>query len=415
MRYSSAQQFCRRLVPAIVILAVASTATRGEDWPQFRGPNRDNKVTGFQAPTTWPKELTKKWSVSVGDGVASPALVGDKIYTFTRQGGDEVTQCLDLATGKTVWSEKYAADAVTGIAAGRGNDKFTGPRSSPAVGEGKVCTFGVASVLSCYDAATGKEIWKKETKGRPMFYTSTSPLIVDGKCIIHTGSGGKGGGKGDLTAYDLTNGETKWKWSGDGPGYGSPVVATIAGTKQIVEITDSSLIGVALADGKLLWKTPLTTGRYQSGTPTIDGDTVIISGYAFLITKSNDSFNAKQVWKDQAPIFYNSPTEKDGVLYGLSDAGRNATKLYAQDAKTGKVLWGDAGSGGQCGEILDAGTVMFQLSSNGKLVAFKPDKKDYTEVATYKVANGGTYATPVITGNRILVKDSDALTLWAIE
>ncbi len=413
----SIHPLCRRFLPALAAFAFALivwSPANGDDWPQFRGANRDNKVSGFKAPQTWPKNLTKKWSVSVGDGLASPALVGDKVYTFTRVGGDEVTQCLEAGTGKEVWKDKYATDSVMGVAAGlKGPDKFTGPRSSPAVGEGKVCTFGVVGVLSCLDTEKGKVVWRKETKAKPQFYTSTSPLITDGKCIIFTGSGGKGGGKGELTAYDLVRGEAKWKWSGDGPGYGSPVVATIGGTKQIVVETDTNLVGVALADGKLLWKTARTSGRYQTATPVIDGDTVIASGSAFTIEKKDDTFEAKRAWKDQAPHQYNTPVLKDGVLYGLEGMG-GTSKLYAQDAKTGKVLW-EGPKAGECGAILDTGAVMIELSSDGNLIVFKADKQDYTEVMKYKVADSGTWAMPIIDGNRIFVKDRDALTLWTIE
>src|SRR5262245_23437588 len=91
-----------------VLIASTSLAV---DWPQWRGPNRDAKVAGFTPPATWPAELTKKWSVSVGDGVATPALVGDKIFTFTRQGDEEVTTCLDAASGKQIWQDKYTAQA----------------------------------------------------------------------------------------------------------------------------------------------------------------------------------------------------------------------------------------------------------------------------------------------------------------
>src|SRR5258707_3531995 len=118
------------------------------DWPQWRGPNRDNKVAGFTTPATWPKELTQKWKTPVGLGDASPALVGDKLYVFTRRGDDEVTSCLDAASGKELWNDKYAAVAVAGPAGGH-----PGPRSSPAVAEGKVCTLGVGGVLSRLDAA----------------------------------------------------------------------------------------------------------------------------------------------------------------------------------------------------------------------------------------------------------------------
>jgi hypothetical protein len=72
------------------VLLFGAGATRAQDWPQWRGPNRDSKVTGFTAPKTWPKALTQKWTVGVGDGVSSPVLVGDRVYVFGRQGNDEV-------------------------------------------------------------------------------------------------------------------------------------------------------------------------------------------------------------------------------------------------------------------------------------------------------------------------------------
>src|SRR5205809_6517317 len=112
-----------------------ATGLLAADWPQWRGPNRDNKVAGFTAPTTWPKELTQKWKSTVGLGDASPALVGNKLYVFTRQGDEEVTTCLDAASGMELWKDKYAAVVVTGPAGGH-----AGPRSSPAVAEGKICT-----------------------------------------------------------------------------------------------------------------------------------------------------------------------------------------------------------------------------------------------------------------------------------
>jgi outer membrane protein assembly factor BamB len=419
MQRSISQHVCRRILPLFALLTctlvVGVSPSQGEDWPQFRGPNRDNKVTGFKVPATWPKELTKKWSVPVGDGVSSPALVGDRIYTFTRQGGDEVTLCINAATGEEVWKDKYAATEVKGAAAGfKGPDKFTGPRSSPAVGDGKVCTFGVDSVLSCLDAAKGTVVWRKETKGRPMFYTASSPQIAGGKCIIYIGSGGKGGGKGELAAFDLATGEEKWKWSGDGPSYGSPVIAKIAGTEQVVVLTDTNVIGVALADGKLLWKHALSQGRYQTATPVIDGDTVIIAGYAFTVTKSDDTYTAKQAWKEQAPATYNTPVLKEGVLYGMAGMGKG-NKIYAQDAKTGKVFWDDGPSVGECGAILDVGSVLIELSSDGKIHVFKPDKKEYSEVTKYTVADSGTWSMPIISGNRIFTKDREKLTLWTVE
>jgi outer membrane protein assembly factor BamB len=403
------------LLPPICLMTFALLVP-GADWPQWRGPGRDNKLTDFTAPATWPKELTQKWKTTVGLGDASPVLVGDKVYAFTRQGGDEVILALDAANGKILWQDKYEAQAVTGPGAGH-----PGPRSSPVVAEGKVCTLGVGGVLSCLDAATGKVAWRKDSKAWPQFFTSSSPIIVDGKCIAYLG----GRGKGELVAYDLASGDEKWKWTGDGPPYGSPVLMTVDGTKQIVtpaekSMKEKSIVGISVADGKLLWQVPFSP-RYTSGTPIVDGQTVIVSGQgagteALKIEKKGDGFTANELWKKtQSANQYNTPVLKDGSLYGLAPAGRGNTNIFCMDAKTGDVLWTDKTSRGDCGTILDAGSVLLALTSDSNLVAFKPDKKEYAELAKYKVADTPTWAYPIITGNRVFVKDKDSLILWTIE
>ncbi len=145
-----------KITPLIFSLLL-SAPSFAEDWPQWQGANRDAKSPAFTAPQEWPKALNQKWKVDVGDGVATPALVGDKLYVFSRQQGSEITRCLDSATGKELWQDKYDAQGASGPASG-----FSGPRSSPAVSDGKVITFGVRGTLSCLDAATGKKLWRKD-------------------------------------------------------------------------------------------------------------------------------------------------------------------------------------------------------------------------------------------------------------
>ena len=125
--------------------------------------------------------------MTVGSGDSTPALVKDKLYTFGRQDADEVTMCLDAATGKEVWSDKYAATAITGPSA----RADAGPRSSPTVIDGHVITLGISGVLSCLDAATGKVEWRKDDiKTAPQFFTSMSPIVVDGNVIADLGGPG---------------------------------------------------------------------------------------------------------------------------------------------------------------------------------------------------------------------------------
>src|SRR6185503_9615488 len=125
-----------------VSLCGLTAPSRAADWPQWRGPNRDAKATDFKAPKTWPKELTQKWKVTVGEGDATPALVGDKLYVFSREQGNEVTRALNAADGKELWQDKYESLGATGPAQGH-----SGPRSSPAVSDGKVVTVGVRGMI----------------------------------------------------------------------------------------------------------------------------------------------------------------------------------------------------------------------------------------------------------------------------
>ncbi len=130
-----------------------------QDWPQWRGANRDGKVAAFVAPKQWPAQLTQKWSAPIGVGDSTPALVGNKLFTFGRRETNEVVACLEADSGKVLWEEKYAEPyVVTGAPA-----SHPGPRSSVAVAQGKVITLGVAGVLSCLDAKTGKVLWRKQS------------------------------------------------------------------------------------------------------------------------------------------------------------------------------------------------------------------------------------------------------------
>ena len=401
----------RAMMMGCVVLLIASCVF-AQDWPQWRGPNRDGKVSGFTAPREWPKELTQKWKVTVGSGDATPALVGNKLYVFTRQGDDEVILCLNARSGKELWKSKYAAQAVTGAAA-----RHPGPRSSPAVSDGKVVTIGVGGVLSCLDAANGKVVWRKDPfpKVVPKFFTAMSPIVVDGMVIAHLG----GQGNGAIIAYDLATGDEKWRWSDEGPEYASPALLTVGGTKQIVTLAEKSIVAVGVADGKLLWSLPFMPVRraYNAATPIVDGQTVIYTGAgrgakAVRIEKQGDGFVAKELWSNPelAPQF-NTPVLKDGLLFGLSNRGN----LYCINAQTGQTAWTDTNAFGGFGAIVDVGSVLLALPEKAGLIVLKPDGKQYREITRYKVADRPTYAHPVISGNRVFVKDQESVTMWIVE
>ena len=405
----------RRSVGALLGGAVLLTGLLGhaQDWPQWRGANRDGKVTGFTAPAAWPAELTQKWRVTVGAGDATPALVGDRLYVFARQGEEEVTLCLNAADGKELWRDKYAAKPATGP-----GGRHPGPRGSPAVSDGKVVTLGVAGVLSCLEAGTGKVSWRKDPFPGvvPRFFTSVSPIIVDAVCIAHLG----GAGNGAMIAYDLATGDEKWRWEAEGPDYASPALLTVAGTKQIVTLTQKSIVGLGAADGKLLWQLPFAPQRraYNCATPIVDGETVFVTGAArgtkaLRIEKQADGFTAKELWSNaEVATQFNTPVLTNGLLFGLS----NRSNLFCLNAQTGETAWVDTVQHGRgFAAVLDAGSVILALPSGSQIIAFKPDAKGYEELARINVADTPTYAHPVVAGSRIFVKDQETVAMLTID
>src|SRR5262245_19134866 len=385
------------------LACVSSGSAYAQDWPQWRGPNRDGKAVGFKVPGTWPKELALRWKVPVGDGVATPALVGDKLFVLARQGGNEIIQCLDAVTGKEVWQDKYEASAVTGPASG-----FSGPRSSPTVSDGKVATLGVQGTLSCLDAAAGKLAWRNQNflGSVPKFNTASSPIITDGLCIAQLG----GERNGVLIAFDLATGKEKWKSKSDSPAYGSPVLMDVGGTKVIVAATEKTIIAVALVDGKNLWQIPYTQGRYNAVTPIADGEKIIYAGptrgiTAHLLKKSGDQVASEAVWINaENSVMFNTPVVRDHLLFGISNIG----SVFCIDTASGKTAWSSpigsaavpqarkggaaggqgarrGGAPGGYGSIVDAGSVLFALTPAAELVVFEPSGESYNQLASYKL------------------------------
>jgi outer membrane protein assembly factor BamB len=286
------------------------------------------------------------------------------------------------------------------------------------VGEGKVVTLGVRGDLSCLDAATGKLIWRKnDFPGQLKFFTSMSPIIVHGLCVAHLG----GETNGAIVAYNLKTGKKEWQWTGDGPAYDSPVLLKLGRTSLIVSQTAKKIVAINAADGKLAWETDFAPkGMAQNtATPVVDGQTVIYTGsgrgtVAVKLEKTGDTITAKPLWSnpDLSPRFA-SPVLKNGLLYGLSQKGQ----FYCINAQTGKTAWVEAGDGrgGGFGSIVDAGPVLMALTPKEQLIIFQPTDKEYTQVASIKVADSPTYGYPVVAGKRIFVEDQNSVTLWTLE
>jgi outer membrane protein assembly factor BamB len=393
---------------------VVTTRMSAQDWPQWRGPNRDGAVAAFREPSAWPERLKQHWRVEVGLGYATPLVVGQRLYLFTRQGEEEVMTALDATSGKVIWRTSYPAPFQMSSATSRHG---SGPKSTPTHANGRLFSLGMTNIVTAFDAATGKQLWQKPaTKAQPAFHTAMSPIVDGNLMIVHVG----GPGDAALTAFDVATGAVRWTWTGDSPAYGSPIVADLAGTRQVVTFTHQNLVGVAVATGELLWRRPFKTpSDTTSQTPLVFGDTIIQTGRdngvtAFRVSAREGGHAVQDLWQTrEVSLHMTNGVVAAGVLYGLSHL--NAGQYFALDLATGKVLWKSEPRQAENAAMVRAGDTIFALEEDGEMVVMKATRDTMNVVRRYEVADSQTWAQPAISGNRIYVKDVSNLTLWTLD
>jgi outer membrane protein assembly factor BamB len=350
--------------------------------------------------------------VTVGIGHSSPVVVGSRVFVFTRTGDEEVVQALDLATGKSVWRQAYSAPYTMNMAA---TAHGKGPKSTPVVEGGRVFTLGISGILSAFDAATGRLLWRKPfgsefKETSPLYGTAMSPIVDQGRLIAHVG----GSGGGALLAFEPATGAVVWAWKGDGPGYSSPVVGELAGTRQVVTFTESNLVGLSAARGELLWKVPFTTSWVQNAvTPILHGDLVIYSGLdhpvrAGRVVRKGAAYALENVWENaEVANYMSTPVLAAGRLCGFSQ--RKKGQFFGLDPATGKTVWLSEGRQGENAAMVAGGGALFALTDGSELLIVNPAAPSFAVQKRYDVAASPTWAHPVILPEGVLVKDAETL------
>ena len=396
----------------IVLGCVVVQAQAPSSWPQWRGPARDGVASAFTVPAAWPAQLTRRWTATVGAGHSSPVVAGHRVVVHTRQASREVVAAYDLDSGKQLWQDGVDAPYTMNPAAtGHG----PGPKSTPAIADGRVFTLGISGIFSAHDLATGKLLWRKNAPpAPPEFGTATSPM-VDGTSVIAFLGGQHAGA---LTAMDVMKGTVKWRWTGDGPGYSSPILATFAGTRQIIVQSQNKLVGIAAADGRLLWETPIKTPYEQNSvTPLVVGDLLLYAGLENPTIALRVQAGAGKGWtvtpawrNEQVSMYMSSPAVSGTAVFGLSN--KNRGQFFAIDSATGKTLWTTRGRDAENASIVRAGEYLLLATTNSELIVARANPARYDEVKRYSVADSAMWAHPAFSGRTIIVKDVDKLTAW---
>ncbi len=405
----------RHIVTAGLTLTLA--ASLSADWPQWRGPDRDGHTDAFQAPEDWPANLTKGWSIEVGEGHSSPIIVSGMVYQFSREGDEEVLRALRLDDGGLVWRTAYPAPYTMNSAA-TGHGK--GPKATPTFVDGRIYTFGISGILSCFNADDGKLVWRHEFSKRhretsPLYGAAMSPAVADGRVLAHVG----GPDDGSLTAFEAATGKEIWSWREDGPGYSSPLATVIDGVRQVITQTQKFVVGVDFETGKTLWKIPFSTPYDQNSlSPVLLDNLLIYSGtgqpaVAVRISREGGDWTTKQAWSSsRVPMYMSTPVLSGELLFGLTQ--RNKGALFCLNARTGELLWQGPPRQGDNASLILSGELLLAVTTEAELTVAKTSGAALTIVKTYETAESSVWAHPALSGPFILIKDKSRLTRWSV-
>lgn len=394
------------------VCAGAAEAQRSpHDYPQWRGQSRDGAASAFDEPASWPDTLTRRWKVDVGEGYGTPLVVADTVYVFARRNGTEVMTALSADTGRERWRTSYPAPyAPATPAAVHG----VGPKATPLFHQGKLYSLGITGIVSAFDASTGELAWQTPAAAEhPPYGTAASPVADGNLVIVHPGN------HGPLTAFDATTGAVTWAAEGRGA-YASPIIVDLAGVRQVVTMTQASVLGVSLSDGTPLWEYPwLSRSTPSAITPILYNDWLIVGSQgigvaALRVSRRADRWSADVVWETtDVSLFLSNPVVVGDTMFGLSEKGRG--QFFALDAKSGRVLWLGQRRQAANTAIVKAGTLLLLLNDDAELIVAKSSRTEFQPLKRYTIADSATWAQPAVSGNRIFVKDVSSLSLWTLD
>ena len=395
-------------------LALAAGVSHAEskpgEWTGFRGPTGNGLATPPKSVRDWKHvQLHKTWKTDTNAGFSSFAIGAGKAFTIVTDEVDgnkgEVIEALDAKTGKKVWSKpltqmtKYDGGGDSGTPDNKGGD---GARSTPIVDGTNVYAIDSNLGVYCFDAATGKEVWKhdvmKDNAGVTIKWHNAASPLIDGNVLLMAG-GGAGQG---LLGFDKTSGAILWKGEDDKMTHATPIVADILGVHQAIFFTQTGLVAVTPTDGKVLWRAAFPYKVSTAASPVVFNDIVYCSaGYgvgagAFKISKDGSAMKAESIWRtegDDLANHWSTPVVKDGYLYGMFSFKKYGVgPLACVDIRTGKVMWKQEGFGP--GQVIIADKTIIALSDKGEVVFVEANSAKYNELKRQDLLKGKVWSYP---------------------
>lgn len=402
--------------PMLVLLACSvMTATLvGQDWAQWRGPDRSGVSTETGLLKQWPPAGPPlAWSVaSLGKGYGSLAIRGDFIYAQGTQGRNSVVFCLKRAGGAIVW--------VKSLGRTLDQDKGGGPRGTPTLDGDRVYALSENGDLACLRVSDGGVVWARNILSdfggkNPQWLISESPL-VDGDNLIVT-PGGRGSA---IVALNKLTGKNVWATTelSDSAAYSSAIVADVSGVRTIMQLTSEAGVGVRAKDGKLLWRYARVANDTANVTTPVYADNMVFytsaynTGAALLklradaaTIKADEGYFTRDMMNHHGGVVL-----LNGYLYGFSNA-----ILTCMEFATGKVMWRNRSVGK--GTLTAADGVLFLMGEGNTVGLADVNPSAYVEKGRFQIADQGwpSWAHPVIAGGTLYIRNQGVLAAYNVK
>lgn len=411
---SVSRQWVPVLLTPLAILSLSTVVSNRapDDWPQWRGPNRDGISAERGLLKSWPAGGPPlAWrATGAGEGYSSFAVANGRLYTLGARGGREYVLAYDVATGKQLWATDHGRRF--------GNDRGDGPRGTPTVEGNRVYAYGASGDLSVLDAATGKVIWtlnvlQKFGGSNITWGLSESPLVLADRILVNAG-----GRDASIVALRKTDGSELWRSQSDQAGYSSAVLQPLGGLRQAVFFTGQRALGVDVENGRLLWSYGQVSNRTANiATPIVKGNRVFLSsdygtGAALLeMTTGEGGVRAREVYFTKEMRNHHASSVLVGdYLYGFSSA-----ILTAMQFDTGKVAWRDRSVGK--GSLVFADDRLYLFSENGVVGLAEATPEGYREHGRFTIDTGSlpTWSHPVVSGGRLYIRDQNTIYAYNVK
>jgi outer membrane protein assembly factor BamB len=392
-------------------IAIEFSGIKETDFPEYRGRQRDGIVHGPALRRDWktqPPQLL--WRQPSGGGYAAFAVAGNLAVSIEQRRDREAVVCYDTATGKELWVHDYPAHFSEKL----GGD---GPRATPTIADRSVFSLGATGQLVCLDLRSGTLTWQvnilQDNENLP-WGMSGSPLVYDQVVVVNPGTQRPTAAGRAVVAYDRATGRQVWSTGSTKAGYSSPMLATLAGCRQILLLDGEILAGYEPQSGRELWRFPWPNFQDINVTQPVvlEGDRVFISsgygkGCALLkIAESAGGWKVEPLWQNQSMhCKFTSPVAYRGFLYGLDDG-----ILTCVDQETGKRKWRDGRYGH--GQLLLADDLLIIQSENGKLVLVEATPEGHRELGSIPALDGRTWNTLAVADGKAYLRNSEEMACY---